>query len=108
MIDIFSESPLSINEACQLLPRGRNSSRPHFATVYRWILDGVKAPDGQLVKLEAVRVGSKWVTSKEALARFIAALTPTGDASPLPVRSPAKRRHADEKAAEALEAKGVS
>lgn len=107
MIDIFTESTLSIQEACSLLPRGRNNSRPHFATVYRWILDGAKAPDGQLVKLEASRLGSKYITSKEAIKRFMDRLTPADEAAPLPIRSPAARNRAAEQAGIALAEKGI-
>jgi hypothetical protein len=33
------------------------------ATVLRWIVDGVRGPDGATVKLEAVRLPSGWVTT---------------------------------------------
>jgi hypothetical protein len=106
MIDIFEETPLSITQACQLLPEGSKGKKPSFVTVYRWILSGVKTPDGQLVKLEAVRLGGKWLTSREALQRFMDRLTPAAEAAPLPIRSPSKQKRADERVGKALDTKG--
>jgi hypothetical protein len=67
----------------------------------------VRAPSGDLVRLEAVRLGGRWLTSREALQRFAEALTPRlRDSSPSP-RSTAKRRRARERAAEQLEQIGI-
>lgn len=109
MVDIFTESTLTINEACHLLPRGRKGSKPHFATVYRWIVDGVKSADGTVVKLEAARIGAKWVTSKEALTRFVDRLGRSSSANTdeTPTRRPSIRQKASERAEKRLTAKGV-
>ena len=40
----------------------------------RWILHGAPASDGRRVKLAAVRCGAKWITSRDALRKFTAAL----------------------------------
>lgn len=45
-------------------------------TLTRWATDGLQGPDGQVVRLEAIRVGSRLATSEPALRRFFAALTP--------------------------------
>jgi hypothetical protein len=72
----------------------------------RWILEGAKAPAGQKVKLEAVRIGHRWLTSLEAMDRFAAAQTPGLDPRPTP-RSPAARRRAHERAERELEKSGI-
>src|SRR5689334_20837076 len=91
-IDLTTEQALSLTEARKVLPTGRNGSRPHISTLMRWILDGVKSPNGETIRLRAARLGSKWVTSKEALSEFMDALTPEiGEAQPTP-RADSKRR----------------
>ncbi len=55
--------------------RTEESSRGvHAATIIRWITRGVRVK-GQVIKLEALRLGGRWVTSTQALDRFMARLT---------------------------------
>lgn len=51
-------------EAAATLPAVRGK-RIHVSTLWRWATKGVRG-----VKLEAVRLGSRWMTSSEALERF--------------------------------------
>jgi hypothetical protein len=74
---LLAETPLSLTEVCRKLPVGLGGSELHLSTVLRWCTVGVKSPDGTVVRLEAVRVGKRWVTSAEALNRFIDRITPT-------------------------------
>jgi hypothetical protein len=78
----------------------------NFSTVWRWALKGVHAVDGRLVKLEAARVGGRWLTSKEALARFSAALTPT-DTDAAPIRTPTTQKKAGDAAKKRLKKMGI-
>jgi hypothetical protein len=56
MIDVFGGDTLTLGQACDVLPCGRNGSKPHLSTVLRWILQGVPTYDGtSRVKLEASR-----------------------------------------------------
>ena len=55
----------------RLLPRGRNGRPVHPQTVLRWVRRGVHG-----VRLEAVKLGGRWVTSRAALNEFIQALQP--------------------------------
>jgi hypothetical protein len=76
--------------------------------VLRWITEGVPGPDGRRVKLEGLRVGCRWLTSEEALARWAERLTPEVEAAPPPApRTPAQRKRAAEKAAKQLEEAGI-
>ena len=45
------------------------------ATVNRWILKGCRSMQGEMVRLEGVRRGCKWLTSYEAMTRFFAQLS---------------------------------
>ena len=38
--------------------------------MFRWILRGLRAKDGFVVRLEAVKIGGRLCTSQEALQRF--------------------------------------
>src|SRR5262245_812962 len=67
---------LPLYEAATLVP-GRGRSRVHASTLARWIARGVKTPDGRRVRLRAVRIASRWVTTRAWLEEFAAAQTPT-------------------------------
>lgn len=96
------EPLFSLVQAAKKFPGHRGPERLHPATLTRWILAGAKAHDGQRVKLEAVRFGSRWLTSEGALARFSAALTPLTDppgfTSTPAIRSPVKQQWAADRA----------
>jgi hypothetical protein len=76
MIDMTKETLLSLPQAAALLPPGRAGRPVSKSTLIDWIDPGTKGPAGELVRLEAVRCGRRWLTSREALARFMARLTP--------------------------------
>ena len=70
MIDMATEKMLTPQEAARSLPPLREGKAMHPATITRWITEGLSG-----VKLEAIRVGNRWLTSAEALQRFAEALT---------------------------------
>jgi hypothetical protein len=108
MIDLTTETPLPLAAAVKLVPPARTGKRTHLSTLLRWILTGAKAPDGSLVKLEAIRIGNRWMTSKPALQRFAERLTPRLDSRAVTgARSPARRQRATERAAEELSRLGM-
>ena len=75
MIDIDTEDLLSLAAAARTLPPLRQERPVNKATLFRWAVNGLKATDGTVVKLDAIRVGARWVTSRQALARFIQAMS---------------------------------
>ncbi len=104
---MLGEEPLiSLAQAAMKLPGHRGASRLHPATLTRWILSGVRGVDGRRVKLEAVRIGCRWLTSEPALQRFAEALG-TMPREPTPSRSPTVRRKASDEAAAKLDRMGV-
>jgi Protein of unknown function (DUF1580) len=108
MIDLSTEKPIPLNAATALIPPGRNGKRCHLSTLLRWILKGSKSPGGDTVKLEACRLGGRWITSREAIQRFSEALTPaSATPSPSATRTPGQRSRAAERAGKDLEALGI-
>jgi hypothetical protein len=104
MIDITAETTLSLAEAAKLVPPARSGNRRHLSTLLRWITKGAKAPDGSIIRLEARRLGGRWLTSREALQRFSDSLTPQLVEAGEPVRrTPTTRR----RAAKELESLGI-
>ena len=99
-IDPLRETLISLSDAAKLLPARRGGKRPHVSCLYRWTVSGCKG-----AILESLQCGGTRVTSKEALSRFLEALT-YGVHRPT-VRSPLKRERAVERAVQALEAEGV-
>jgi predicted DNA-binding transcriptional regulator YafY len=93
LIDITTESLISLSEAARFFPASRGAGRISTSTLWRFIAVGIPGPDGGRIRLAAVRLSSRWLTSREALARFLAAQTPTfGDSTPRGApRTPAKR-----------------
>jgi hypothetical protein len=113
MIELATEKTFPLSHASKFLPsarRGRDgrSSPVSLSCLLRWVLDGVRTPDGKRVRLEALRLGGKWVTSLEALQRFAEAQTPMLEQPSISIpRSPAKRQKAALRAEKALERAGI-
>ena len=107
-IDVEIETLMGVAEAARKVPSPRPGRRVCPATVTRWITGGIHVGDGRRVRLEAVKVGGSWVTSAEAIGRFIAATTPAVEGpGPEPVRTAASRHRASQLAAEQLRAAGI-
>ncbi len=110
-VGLLNETLLSFGQAARKLPAHRGPGRCSPATIWRWIRDGVKLPDGRRLRLEAIRIGGAWRTSEEALGRFVAAQTaaylPSDAPATIPIRSPNKRQRDSERAARELEAEGA-
>ncbi|AWM39110.1 hypothetical protein GobsT_26140 [Gemmata obscuriglobus] len=103
---------ISLAQAAAKFPGHRGAARLHPATLTRWILNGVRARDGRRVKLEAVRAGTRWLTSEPALRRFSDALGGSDGShatapAPCGPRSPTARQKASARAADELRAIGA-
>jgi hypothetical protein len=97
MIDLAKEQGIGLSEATKLYPSCRNGRPTHISTPLRHITKGVRLSNGVVVRLEGARLGSRWITSVEAVQRFMERLTAgalesaTGENSP-PVRTFRQRR----------------
>jgi hypothetical protein len=102
-IDLKSETIIDLKrQAGAYLGVGRNGRPPHHSFLIRAVTRGI---NGQ--KLEALRVGSRWITSVEALQRW--ADRQTAGALPTPGvggSTPARRRAAAERAERELDRLG--
>jgi hypothetical protein len=105
---LIGETLLSLSQAARRLPPGRHGRPVTLGCLLRWALDGVPGPDNHRVRLEAVRLGGRWLTSVEALARFADRLTPRlSDDSTSPTRcTPKQRERASERADRELDEAG--
>ncbi|WP_168564023.1 DUF1580 domain-containing protein [Crateriforma spongiae] len=70
---VLSEDLLTLNEARDELSVILRK-RPDKSTLVRWITIGVGPGQGK-VRLEAARIGCQWMTSRQAITRFIEART---------------------------------
>ena len=83
------EPLISLSKAAKQFPGHRENGHLNASTILRWIILGCLSIGGRRIKLEAVRLGSRWVTSNEAIARFTAALNDVaGDTDVIPIPPP--------------------
>jgi hypothetical protein len=106
---LVHESLISLAQAAKRIPpyRGRQTNP---SAIFRWLRDGVRLPDGSVLRLEGLRLCGRWLTSLEALTRFFmaqdAAFNPSATPPASPMRSDDTRRVAATKSAERLRAMG--
>jgi ATP:corrinoid adenosyltransferase len=109
--EIQTGSGISLSTTSKMFPNHRGKGTADPSTVFRWVTKGTKTMVGKFVKLEAVRVGGRWLTSKEAVVRFVAALTsaatPTASNNPNTNPRNSARQKESEEAAKLLEQMGA-
>jgi hypothetical protein len=106
-IDLRNDTTISLSQAARMLPPGRRGRPVTLSCLLRWVLDGVKSPSGR-VRLEAVRMGGRWITSVEALERFACRQTPSVPQESLQSSStPSARERASKRAAAELSKIGI-
>ena len=76
--EIAAGDALTLSQAARERPAHRGK-RAWGSTIWRNVTKGIVRWDGQRIRLEAARIGGRWLTSRAALARFLAALTPVFD-----------------------------
>jgi hypothetical protein len=72
-VHILDEKRIEISRAAKLL--GTDERPASMAKMSRAIRPGVLAENGERIRLEAVRTGGCWITSVEAVQRFVDRLT---------------------------------
>jgi hypothetical protein len=73
--NLLAESLITLTEAARDFPAFRGNGKVISSTLCRWGIAGVRLPDGGRIRLEVVRLGSRFLTSQEAVQRFAAQLT---------------------------------
>lgn len=107
MGNLLEENAVTLAEARNLLPQGLAGKKLHRSTLIRWITRGVDGPEGK-VRLEGLRIGSRYCTSREAIARFVDALNSRLKGKPTPaLRTPGRRQRAAERAGKRLQEIGI-
>ena len=108
MLDLRNEEPITLAAAARLFPPTRQGRPISLSAIFRWISDGIKGPDGKRIRLEAARVGGRWLTSVAALERFAQAQTPQFSDEPATrIRTPNQRLRESQAAALELEKDGI-
>jgi hypothetical protein len=106
--EVIAGSGLSLSQAARRIPPFRENKPVAPSTVFRWIMAGVRLPDGTRLRLEGVRLGGRWLTSGPAIERFIDRQTPQFAGAPTPAsRTAAQRERAAERAARELARLGI-
>lgn len=80
---IITEGPIGMSAAARLLGEFRAGKATHPSTVSRWASVGVQLSSGQTVRLEAVRISGRLMTSRAAIIRFVAAQNGTDESNPV-------------------------
>lgn len=106
--EIQAGEGVTLGQVARSLPGHRDNKTLHPTTILRRILRGTKTPDGRTVRLEGVRDGNRWLSSRGAVARYVAALTPVTNPEPKPVaRTTSASQAAAQRANDALEKRGA-
>jgi hypothetical protein len=108
--NLLTEKLISISQAARLIPGYRRTARTaHPSCVFRWMRDGVRLPTGELLRLEGFRLAGRWLTSREALARFVDRQNAGRESASAPpaIRTPTRRQRAADRAARKLEKLGI-
>jgi len=101
---ILDEGAIGLAAAARILGTIRVGAPVHPSTVGRWAVRGVMV-NGEVVRLESLRVGGRMCTSRPALLRFLERQNATEDAPA--IRSPAACSKASAAASAELVADGM-
>jgi hypothetical protein len=95
MIDIRKENPVTLQEACALIPGRSKTGKVCYQTLANWTTNGCRG-----IVLETVCIGLARYTSAEALDRFFRTLTAVRNdslnAAAIDSRRISRRRRNDE------------
>jgi hypothetical protein len=106
---ILAEGPIGMTGAARLYGSFRSGRPTHPSTPTRHHLHGVRLPCGAIIRLEAVRIGGRLMTSKAAVTRFIIAQQAGAhkEAVPIGQPTPSARNSAAASASRELDAMGI-
>lgn len=69
---LLNEQLIGLAAVAARIPSYRGGRPTNPSTAFRWMRDGVMLPDGTRLRLEGFRLVSRWVSSVEAVDRFLA------------------------------------
>jgi hypothetical protein len=98
----------TLSQLSKLFPPARRGKPVSLGCILRWVLSGVKLPNGQVVRLEAARCSGRWLSTPSAIQRFLETQTPNFNSTPTPShRTATQRQRASDRASRKLEALGI-
>lgn len=68
---LVSEGLIGLSVAAKLFPPYRNNRPVTPSCLLRWVTEGYKFRNGETIKLESIRLVSRYATSKQAVERFL-------------------------------------
>jgi hypothetical protein len=108
--EIQSGDGLSLTMTAKMFPGHRGQGTINPSTVFRWIKKGLTLAPGVVIRLEGCRAGARWLTSRAAVGRFIAACTSVAESAasttPQLLTTPSAQKIAAETAGRDLENAG--
>ncbi len=90
MIDFLSEQVITLSDVPAHVPPLRAGKPITTQAVYNWTISGVRG-----IRLERAKLGGVWVTSLEAIQRFMERLTAAAEAPPASAAEKAGRRRSE-------------
>jgi hypothetical protein len=71
--EVSQGDAVSTSGVGRMLPGRSPGKTVDPSTVFRWISHGIRRSDGARVRLEAIKIGGRFITSKAAVQRFLVA-----------------------------------
>lgn len=106
-IDLINEHTISIKDATRYFPSTRKGKPTHVSKLLRLGLKGMECRCGTVVYLEMLKLGSSWVTSREAIQRFAEAVTAVETGRLTPPRTRKQISRSSARAVAELENAGI-
>ncbi len=100
--EIAAGDVLTLASVAAMFPAHRGKGRMNPSAVFRWATTGTKTRDGRLVRLGTIRVGNRLLTSKAAVARYVASISNSPVGTVAERLSPTAQHRRGEKAAAEL------
>jgi hypothetical protein len=85
---VLQETLLTLAQAAKRFPSDSRTGHLDPATLWRWATRGVRLPDGRRLKLETFKLAGRFLTSEQAIERFVRAQNDDSPGSPVPDSKP--------------------
>jgi hypothetical protein len=74
--EIAAGHGLYLSAAARRFPSFRQGRPVSLSCLVRWLRDGVRGQNGERIHLEASRLAGRWITTPQAIVRFLEAQAP--------------------------------
>jgi hypothetical protein len=90
---LTGEGLIGMSAAAKVYGEARTGKAPHASTPTRHALNGHRLRNGRVLKLEAIRIAGRLMTTRQAVLRFFAAQNLEDDTIPTPDPLSAAKRN---------------